>query len=676
MKIIVAEHAGFCFGVKRAVEIAEEAAGKQRVFSYGPLIHNLQETKRLENIGIRTDLDQEAIQKGDTVLIRTHGVGPEIYQDLKEKGYKIIDATCPYVQTAQKHAAEAVKDGYNVIILGDLNHAEIKGIKSWTNNLGLVVKSKEDLSEDNLPQKVAVLAQTTEKDERFNELVDYLKERVQDLRVYKTICSATRMRQDSVKELAPQVDLMLIIGGKHSSNTTKLLEISQSFNVPSYLIENADELKLQWFQGINTVGISAGASTPAWIIEEVINKMEELKTQQPMENEVNPVSEVEEIEEEINFQDQFDFHSFQGGEIVKGIVVKITGDEVLVDIGGKSEGIISASELAYRKVDPRDLLTIGQEVLVEVIKEDKEGNLILSRKRALADEAMEKLEQSREKGELITAKVVEAVKGGLLVDVGVRGFVPASQVDTGYVEDLNQYLHKELILKVIDIDKKNKRAVLSRKAVLEEELKEKKKSFWQNVEEGQTRTGVVKRLAAFGAFVDLGGADGLLHVSEMSWGHVEKPSSVVKEGDELEVSVIKVDREKEKVSLSLKKLLKSPWEMASEKYYSGMILEAKVVRAVPFGAFIELEAGIEGLIHISQLSSKRVNKVEDVVKPGDMVQVKVLDFDLEKKRISLSMKEVQADTEKSEYELYLEKQPESEAVTIGEAVEAEKNNAD
>lgn len=674
LRIIVSAYAGFCFGVKRAVKIAEEAAGKQRVFSHGPLIHNLQETERLERMGIRRDTDKEEMQKGDAVLIRTHGVGPEVYLDMEKSGYKILDATCPFVQKAQKLAAEAVQAGYAVIILGDSNHAEILGIKSWTNNLGLVVKSKEDLFECDLPEKIAVLAQTTEKEEKFKELVDYLKNRVQDLKVYNTICSATGLRQDAVRDLAQKVDVMLIIGGKHSSNTTKLWEISKSQDVPSYLIENAVELEPKWFQGVNTVGISAGASTPAWIIEEVINKMEELKTQQPMENEENPVEAVQDNEEEINFQDQLDFHNYQGGEIVKGVVVKITGDEVLVDIRGKSEGIIPANELAYRKVDPRDLVSIGQEILVEVVKEDKEGNIILSRKRALVDEAMEKLESAKENGELITAKVVEAVKGGLLVDVGIRGFVPASQVDVGYVEDLNQYLQKEFILKVIDLDKKNKRAVLSRKAVLEVELKKKREAFWAEVEEGQTRKGIVKRLAAFGAFVDIGGVDGLLHVSEMSWGHVGQPSSVVKEGDEIEVSIIKVDREKEKISLSLKKLLKSPWELAGEKYYSGMILEAKVVRTVPFGAFIELEPGIEGLAHISQLSAKRVNKVEEVVKAGDLVQVKILEFDQEKKRISLSLKDVQADIEKSEFEVYLEKQPESEPVTIGEAVETEKAN--
>jgi len=387
---------------------------------------------------------------------------------------------------------------------------------------------------------------------------------------------------------------------------------------------------------------------------------------------------MEEIKEQLDaaeeqmpsMNDDTYFRSFQTGDLVKGKVVKVTSDEVLIEIGGKSEGIVPNSELAYRKVDPRELVAVGDELLVEVLKEDKEGNIILSRKRAVLDEALDKLEKAKAEGSILTARVTEVVKGGLVADVGIRGFVPASQVDRSFVEDLSQYLGKDLRLKVLDMDRDAKKVVLSQKIVLEEEYQQQKKAIWSELAEGQTRKGTVKRLAAFGAFVDLGGVDGLLHVSEMSWTHVKDPAQIVKVGDELEVYILKIDREKEKVSLTLKQLLKSPWELAQEKYQVGQVCEGKVVRIVPFGAFIELEPGLEGLAHISQLSAKRVNKVEDVLKAGQLVKAKILEINEEKKRISLSLKEVETDTEKAEYQAYLEQQPEKEEnVTLKDALQ-------
>ncbi len=664
MKIILAEHAGFCFGVKRAIEMAEKAALKGQVFSLGPLIHNLQEIRRLGGRGVKT-LDDQEVPENSQVLIRTHGVGPKVYEKIARRNSKIIDATCPYVRKAQRLAKEAQEEGFQVIILGDENHPEVKGIKEWTNNEAIVVAGAHGLASLSLADKVAVLAQTTEKEEKFQDLVRSLEERVRQVRVFNTICSATRQRQEAVKELAQRVDIMIIVGGKESSNTRKLWEICKKTGVPSYLIEDAEEVKPEWFVNKRTAGVAAGASTPHWIIEEVIKTMEEIKTGATENNEANFT----------DMNGDFNLRNIQVGEVIKGTVVKIANDEVLVDIGGKSEGIIPATELAYRRVaDPKTILSVGQEIMVEVLKEDKEGNIILSRKRALSEEALAKLEEAKNNDAVITAPVIEVVKGGLLVDVGIRGFVPASQVERTFVSDLSKYLHQELRLKVIELDKEKKKAVLSQRVVLEQEYQEKKNTTWASIAEGQTRKGIVKRLTSYGAFVDVGGVEGLLHVSEMGWGHINHPFQVVKEGDEIEVYILKIDREKEKISLGLKQLMKSPWEMAKEKYAVGLVVEGKVMRIVPFGAFVELEPGVDGLIHISQLANKRVNKVEDVVTVGQKVQAKIIEFDPDNKRISLSLKDVVSEREKNEFKEYLEQQQEETGTTIGDVLKEKKEN--
>lgn len=690
MEIIIADKAGFCFGVKRAIDMAEEAGEQEDIACLGPLIHNQQEMARLAKLGVVVK-EKKNIAENDTVLIRTHGIAPEIFAELNSLDCKVIDATCPYVKKAQKAAHDAQEEGYQVIILGDKTHAEVQGIKAWTGNEALVVASYKELQEKDLPEKVALIAQTTEKEERFAEIEEYIKKQRQDIKIINTICQATRQRQEAAYNLAGQVDLMIIVGGKHSSNTRKLWEVCSKAKIPCYHIEEAGELEPCWFVNINKVGITAGASTPAWIIEEVKDKMDEIKEQATVEQEkVLNDSAVEQgdvaqeandhgtensVDNESDFSkmdDQLNFRSFQAGDIVKGTVVKVSSDEVLVDIGDKSEGIVPANELSYRRVDPSEVVKVGEEISVEVVRRDSEGNFILSCKKARQDEALAKLEEAEKNGAIINAPVIEIVKGGLLVDVGIRGFVPASHVDRVFIEDLNQYLHKELKMKVIELDKENKKAVLSQKVVMEEEYQQQKQNIWDELEEGQTRKGVVKRLTNFGAFVDIGGIDGLLHVSEMSWTRIQDPTEVVKEGDELEVSIIKLDREKERISLSIKPFIKNPWEVAQEKFKVGMIVEGCVVRIAPFGAFIELMPGVDGLAHISQLSFKHVNKVEDVMEVGQEVKAKIIDIDFERKRLSLSLKDIMVDAEKAEYEAFIDQQPKSDRVTIGDMLKSKK----
>lgn len=654
MKVYLAEHLGFCFGVKRAIIAAEEAAQTGPVLSVGPLIHNQQETVRLEKLGVTVILQDQLQDKPEIpLLIRTHGIGPDLSKEFQEQGRCIIDTTCPHVRKAQIAAKEAYEQGYQVIILGDKNHAEVEGIMAWANHQAIVVASLEELKKLEFRDKVAVLAQTTEKENRFSEIVNYLEKCIKDLKVYATICSATRIRQEAAAQLAQKVDIMIVVGGKQSSNTVKLAEICQNY-VPTYQIEHARELKVEWFRDKDKVGVTAGASTPDWIIKEVIEQMEKINEMQTAEN-------LEEGKVEIDLQ------NVQTGDLVKGKVVQVSSDEALIDIGGKSEGVLSVTEFSTEKVNLSEHLEVGQEILVEVLKEDRDGNIILSRKNAYLDEAIAKLAQAHESGEIIEAPVTEIVKGGLLVNVGVRGFVPASQVELFFVEDFKEYLQKTLRLKVIELDQEKGKVVLSQKVVLEEESQQQKAATLASLEEGQTRKGIVKRLTDFGAFVDLGGIDGLLHVSELGWERVNHPSDILQVGDEIEVYILKVDREKEKISLSLKQLLADPWQEAVEKYQVNSIVTGKVVRIVSFGAFVEIEPGLDGLVHISRISKQRIDKVSDVLAIDQEVKVKILEIDPEKKRISLSVKDAAEDQEgEADYTSYLNNQTTKENVTIGE----------
>lgn len=677
MEIIVAEHAGFCFGVEKAIQAAEKAARREPVFSLGPLLHNKQETARLKKLGI---IEKDELMEKGAVLIRTHGVGPQTYELLEKQGSKIIDVTCPHVKKAQKVAREAAEQGYQVFILGDHQHVEVQGIVAWTENKAIVINSLEELKKIKLKDKVALLAQTTEKETNFNELVAYLQTQPLDLKILPTICSATRIRQKAAVKLAKQVDLMIVIGGRHSSNTKKLKEVCQKY-VTTYQVEQADELQPKWFQNKFKIGVTAGASTPDWIIKEVIEQMEEYKMDVQEENmeesseQNNVVTEeavLSQTEEttpnSIDLGEQINIQTFRPGDLITGTIVQVASDEALIDIGGKSEGILPVTEFSNTKVDLCDVLEVGEEITVEVVKKDEEGNIILSRKRAHFNEIMEHLAQVKKANEIIEAPVIEIVKGGLLVDVGVKGFVPASQVELFFVKDFSEYLQKVLRLRILELEPEKGKVVLSQRIVLAEEREKQKAALLKDIEAGQTRKGVVKRLTNFGAFVDLGGLDGLLHVSELGWQRVDHPSDVVQEGQEIEVYVLSVDRDKEKISLSLKELLPDPWQEAIKKYEVNSIITGKVVRIVSFGAFVELEPGLDGLVHISKISKQRIDTVSDVLEVGQEIQAKIMSIDVERKRISLSIKDALIDEEEAKYASYLGHQDTQDLVTIGDLI--------
>lgn len=626
MNFQIAPHAGFCFGVKMAIQKGEELvrSGHVPIATLGPLIHNPQEVKRLESLGIYArDTFEEIREK--TVIIRTHGVAPSVYEEAEKRGLTLYDCTCPFVNKVQKIAHEHSQNGYLVLILGNRDHPEVQGILGWAGENGVAFQNIAELEQLELRgRKVCLVSQTTENLERFEQAVQALQQyEIGELAVFNTICSATRERQNAALELAETVDFMLVIGGLNSANTQKLANICRQSGCRTEHIESVDEIDLHWFDHVKNVGITAGASTPDWIIREVTLKMEETMTmEQGLEN--------------YGILGEVGRH-----DIVTGTVVKIDTDEVLVDIGGKSEGIIPIRELSFTKnVKPEDVVKVGDEIRVMVIKEENsEGNVLLSKKRVDQADAMEKLEEIYKEGKTIEAPVVDVVKGGVIVDIGTRGFVPASRLDIKYIEDIKSFVGQTLPFKIIKFEPEARKIVLSRREILEEEEKARKEQLWASIEEGQTRKGIVRRLAAFGAFVDLGGVDGLLHVSEMGWGRVKNPGDVVKVGQEIEVYVLAVDREKGKISLGLKQLIANPWDTAAEKYAVGNIVTGKVVRIVPFGAFVMLEDGVDGLVHISQIAWERVEKVEDALQIGQEISAKVLELDVENKKISLSIKQ-------------------------------------
>lgn len=695
MKIEIAKNSGFCFGVKRAVNMAIEAADNGCVYSLGELIHNPREIERLstwvktaDNLGAISETVVGEPRKRK-VVIRSHGVGPRVYEEAAKLGLEIVDATCPFVKKAQQAARELYKAGWQVVIVGDHNHPEITGIRAWTEDTAWIAANAQEALKLPEAEKIGVVVQTTQTQANLAAVLAVLKSRYGEVYCRNTICRATQDRQEAAAELASQVDLMLVIGGKNSANTKKLLQICQENGAKALLIEGADELSVDLFDGVRSVGVCAGASTPDWIIEEVVVKMtentennevmeQEVKNEMPEENKEQEVKRnfaaemsfvasapaekaakpqepeqvsLDQMGDDVSFEEFFNhgIKDIHRGLCVQGTVVQVRDTEMLVDIGSKSEGILPSNQLLAEEADNlRERFHVGDKFDVIVIrKENKEGYPVLSKRMVDMVKVWDKLLVAKEEGTVVTGKVVEAVKGGVLMDVGVRGFVPYSQLDTKFVEDVKGYVGQVLSAKVIECDKEKNRLLLSPKQVKLEELKKKQEAIWAEIAEGQTREGVVSRLTSFGAFVDLGGVDGLLHVSQMAWYRINQPSDILKEGDKIEVYVLSVDPEKKKISLSLKQLIPNPWSIAAEKYPVGAIVSATIMRLAPFGAFAQLEPGVEGLIHISQLAKGRVEKTEDVVAPGQVVEVKVLSVDSENKRLSLSIKELLQDEEDS-----------------------------
>lgn len=635
VKFIVAQTAGFCFGVDNAVKLAFEILDKNpdNTCILGELIHNRQITEKLKEKGAKVINDLDELRSNNHVVIRAHGIGEDVYKELSARNVIIHDATCPYVKRIHNLVRQKYSKGCTIIIAGDKNHPEVIGVKGWCDNKAFVVSSPDEV--DDLPDIsgcVCVFAQTTLKPEKYAEIYEIIKKKFANAIKFDTICNATERRQREAREISGTVDVMIVIGGKNSSNTQKLYEIC-SENCPlTYKIETVAELPPLNNKNINTIGITAGASTPDWVIKEVIETMQE---------------NLNGHEVEMSFKEAFEeslVNSLRAGEVVKGRIIGYNTSEVFVDLGYKADGTIPMEEfLEDPDFDPERDLKEGDEILVYITRvNDGEGNVSLSKKRVDLMRGMEELEEAFNEKKPLEAVVKEVVNGGVVASYkGVRVFIPASHISDGYVKDLNKFVNKKVKFEILEMTKNKRRVVGSCRNVIEREKARKVEEFWKGVEVGKEYTGTVKSLTNFGAFVDLGGVDGLIHLSELSWKKISKPSDVLKVGQQVKVRVIGIDREKQKISLGYRRAEDNPWYNIDKKYAVGDVVEGRIIRLVPFGAFVELEEGVEGLVHISQISNVRLAKPDEVLSVGQTVKMKVLEVNPELKKISLSIREVE-----------------------------------
>ncbi len=762
MEIKIADKAGFCFGVDRAVKIAYDTAERmqKKIYTYGMLIHNGDVTKELEQKGVFCAESIDEISEGSVVIVRAHGISEKEQKLLEMKKAEIVDATCPFVKRIHNIVKEEYQKGNQIVIAGDKNHPEVKGIDGWCENTAIIIgvdENYDEISDINPEISVCLVAQTTMRKEKVKKIEENLKKHFTNVNFFDTICSATEERQRAARELSKECDIMFVFGGKNSSNTEKLYEICREGCSETYKIENAKELNelahLLKNKKIKKVGITAGASTPDTVIKEAKLTMAEIT------NEMNFAEALEET-----------LKPLTTGDIVKGVVIGITPTEVQVDIDGKYDGVIPANEMTNdTSADLKSLVNIGDEVDVFVVHvSDRDGVVTLSKKKIDAEKGLQELRADFEAGTVLSGRIVEIVKGGIVtIAKGIRVFIPASEAAERFVEDLGSFLNTEVSFRIIKMDKDRRgrlRVVGSIKSVarelsqkkadefwadaavdkkytgtvksltkfgafvdlggvdglihiselsdsrishpsevvsvgdtievyikemnketgkvslvkeLESEKKAREAAFWASLEVGKTYSGTVKSITAFGAFVDIGGVDGLVHVSELSWSRIKHPSEVVSVGDALEVYIKDIDAETKKISLGHKKEEDSPWYKATKDLQVGDTIKCKVVRILPFGAFAEVAPFVDGLIHISQIANTRIEKPSDVLNIGDEIEVKVTEINHDTKQIGLSRKvllpDYVAEEDKAPVEEVVadESYTEEGSFTLGDILDAE-----
>lgn len=645
MNIQVAKSAGFCFGVNRAVDLVYELAkNKSHVKTLGPIIHNPQLVEDLSQKGVQIiDTPSEADEQ-DTVVIRSHGVGQEVYEALSSRQIAYVDATCPFVSKIHKIVRKKSLEGNVIIIAGDKDHPEVLGIKGHSVGETYVIKDENELADvlknlkENGNKPAVLVAQTTFNTTFWEKCVESAKKLYTNLIFFDTICNATNERQTEAIRLAKENDLMIVIGGKHSSNTKKLKEVCSAY-APTYLIETKDELHDLSLRRFCSIGVTAGASTPAYIIKEVLKTMSEILNNQN-----------EELEEDFAqlFEQSLETEKLYNGKRVKGIVTTVAPNEVHVDIGAKQAGIVPADELTENPdLKPTDIVKEGDEIELVVLKvNDQEGIVTLSKKRCDAQAGFDIIKKAFEDGEVLEGIITNVVKGGVLVlSNHTKVFIPASQVSDKRVEDLNTLLKNEVKFKILEVNEKRGRALGSIRAVINEGKKALEEKFWAEVEVGKHYTGEVKSLTSYGAFVDLGGVDGMIHITELAWTKVKHPSEIVNIGDVVEVYVKDLDVERHRISLGYKKSEDNPWVKFEKEYAVGDVVTVKIVSFTNYGAFATIIPGIDGLIHISQIANQRVEKIGEILEIGQEVDAKIIDINFEAKRVSLSMRALLSDDE-------------------------------
>lgn len=667
-KIILAETAGFCFGVDRAVNLVYSLVNDgKKVCTLGPIIHNAQLVGDLEQRGVKIIDSIDECPDGYMVVVRTHGVEKSVIDDIENKNIDYVDATCPFVKKIHR-IVKKFDSSVPVLVAGDVNHPEVIGIRSYCNGKSFVFKNDEELQKilqnDYIDknEKIICVSQTTFSLEEWKKCEKIIKKVCTNCEIFDTICNATANRQNEAYEISKKSDAMIVIGGRHSSNTCKLRDVS-SAHCRSFLIETADELKSIDLSPYNVIGVTAGASTPSVIIKEVLKSMSEEIKEKEVETTSAVTEEVVETAEtadkavkepavkasadgEASFEELLNesFKENENSKVVTGTVVSITPTEVYVDVPGRKQtGVVAFNDLSAEPIDKcEDVVSVGDEIDLVIMKtDDQDGVLKLSKKLVDAQKGWDDIVAAKENDEILEGTVTQIIRGGVLVTTkGTRVFVPASLSGVPRNQELDSIKGQTVRFKIIDINPARRRAVGSIKVVADEERKKKQDAVWATLEVGKKMTGTVKSLTSYGAFVDLGGIDGMIHISELSWSRIKHPSEVVKVGDTVEVTIKALDEETRKISLGFKNIEDSPWEIMKRDYPVGSVVDARIVSFATFGAFANILPTVDGLIHISQISWDRIQTPQDVLKIGDVVKAKIIDIDYDKKRVSLSIKEL------------------------------------
>ncbi len=649
MTITKAESAGFCFGVNRAVSMVEELLAQGRsVCTLGPIIHNMEVVGELRQRGCRPIDSIDELRENEVLVIRSHGVPRAVTDELEARGCDFRDATCPFVKKIHRIVAEADPETETVLIAGNSAHPEVQGIMGNCRATCYTFNNEAELDEilAKIPiekyNSLKIVAQTTFDTKEWKKSVKKLKKVCTNPKIFDTICNATAVRQNEADEIAARSDFMIVIGDRHSSNTNKLFDICKKRCPETQLIETATELDLDRLRAARRIGVTAGASTPARIIKEVLDTMsEEIKSG-----------------ETTNFEESFEemleesLKNLNTNERVMGTVISIAPNEVQVDVGRKQTGFIPVSELSNDpNVKPEDVVSIGDRVELLIMKtNDQEGTIMLSKRRVDAQKGWEELQEKVDSQEILSGKVSEAVKGGVIIMYnGVRVFIPASQATATRDESLEALVGQDVDFRLIEVSQRGRyrRAIGSIRSVLREQRAAQREEFWKNCEVGKRYKGVVRSLTSYGAFVDLGGVSGMIHISELSWTHIKHPSEVVNVGDTVDVYIKDINEETKKISLGFKNAEDNPWEILKRDYPEGTVVSAKIVGLTTFGAFANIIPGIDGLIHISQIANKRIDKPADVLSVGETVEAKITAIDFDKKRVSLSMRALLSEDEQA-----------------------------
>ena len=643
MPVYLAQSAGFCFGVNNAVDrVCQLLDEGKQVCTLGPIIHNPQVVDAMARRGVRIVEDPADTPDGYTLVIRSHGVPESVYEDIRSRNIPYCDATCPFVAKIHRIVATHSAEGAAVLIAGDPNHPEVLGIRGHCKGEVHIFRSEEELEKyfadcENPNEKPHIMVvQTTFNKDVWKKCEKKAKKLCTNLKIFDTICSATAKRQQEAVSLAQKCDEMVIVGGRESSNTAKLRDVCAA-HCPTLWVETADELPRDRFAPGMTVGLTAGASTPADIIKEVHTTMSEIiNNTEPQEKYYEEMSSEEYAAAvDATLQNPTD-------DKVRGLVVSIAPNEVQVEvIGRKQTGYIPIDELSNDpSADPHDLVKVGDELLLLIMRtNDQEGTIMLSKKRVDALKGWQIIVDAEAEGAILDGVVTEVIKGGVLVVTnGVRVFVPASHASVGRMEDLSPLKGQAVQLKILEVNDRRRHAVGSIRLVAQAARKEQEEAFWAQAEVGQEYTGAVKSLTSYGAFVDLGGVDGMVHISEMSWSRIKHPSEVMNVGDTVTVFIKALDPEKRKISLGYRKTEDNPWEIFKAQYPVGSVVTVKIVGMTAFGAFAQILPGVDGLIHISQIANHRVEKAQDELQVGQEVEAKITAVDYDRKRISLSIR--------------------------------------